>query len=92
MKHDYKAALEEVEEMLRLDKKTGINNPDIADGRVKFLAIQSALRIAEMLQSGEVSDGMIDIAYKRAGLDSGYSHHESYRKLAQQLLKEIESE
>lgn len=42
-KEDIEAAIEEVSLMLELDKKTGINNPDIADGRRKFQIILAAL-------------------------------------------------
>jgi nitrate reductase assembly molybdenum cofactor insertion protein NarJ len=42
-KEDIEAAREEVSLMLDLDKKTGINNPYIADGRRKLQVILAAL-------------------------------------------------
>lgn len=66
-KYDFKGALAEWNEIIELDKQTGINNPVIEKGRETAKTIQSALRLADRLQSGELKYEILEQAIDEMG-------------------------
>jgi hypothetical protein len=84
-KMDFKGALE--------DMKLPTQNYAVSIMMDHFETIQFALRLAERVQSGKISEEALSIAYDTAaeydGFISGHILCETYRKMTEQLLKEV---
>lgn len=94
-KTDYKAALEIVEKHIAEIKRVNgaISAPVWIDADVAK-TVQEALEIADRMQSGEVSEGMIRAA-KDAQFYKGIEREdlcENFKAMTAQLLKEVRDE
>ncbi len=86
-KHDFKAALDAIENDKQIDRTLD----QVTDGHLE--TIQTALRLADRLQSGEVSEGMLRVWADREITE--WPNHkaeitEDFKAMAAQMLKEIE--
>lgn len=90
-KHDFKGTLNDINEIY----ETSSGKLTVIQGGSADKAIQEALKIADRLRSGEVSAGMLEIAFD-------YERNENYtpvqakkfafKAMAQKLLKEVEND
>ena len=87
--HNFKAVLENIRTQMNdfSSNHAGVLL-DEDSHREEIVTIQTALRIADRVQRVDLSEEMVDIAYKRKDLCSGHEHCETFRKLTKQLFKE----
>ncbi len=86
-KHDFKEVLD--------GHERGSDNGDLTTWlRCYEKDIVAALKIADRLQSGNLSEDMISLAYskKQTAFQSGHTNCNFFKAMSKQLIKEIEDE